>query len=551
MFRHSKMRVLLALLPIAVSATAAAQAPPTGPTGLIIDRNRSDRMPPTAPPPAALITREQTATVESAGDRATAIRGIAFEGVKAPAEVAEATRRFVGAPATPANLQGIATAMSAAYARSAVALYTVAIPTQSFADGVVRVRVAEGFIEAVTITGDVERAAVGLVRGYAERIAAERPLTRATLERYLSLIRDVPGLTTDAQLLRGTQPGGVRLVLTLKAKRRDVALSFDNRTSPQFDDGQFQAIGKLFGGLREGDQTELVLATTADLDSYRYAGLSHSTPVGSDGTRLAASVAYLDTQARRTGISGEAEVASLSLSHPVIRSYKRNLTMSASIDGVNSDNAVLGSLIARERTRSARGAVGFSDAAARRSVSAGLTASRGLDILGARVIAPLADATFTKLNARAAIDQAIDQAIGKRFVVRLSGTGQWTRDPLPAVERFTVGGRDFGRAFDVALVAGDRGIAGLGELAFRPKLPALLATSEVYMFGDAADVGFRPRGALAGGSVDLASAGGGVRIALRDKALLELEAARPIDRPFAGASRKWQFNVGWRLSLGR
>jgi hypothetical protein len=33
------------------------------------------------------------------------------------------------------------------------------------------------------------------------------------------------------------------------------------------------------------------------------------------------------------------------------------------------------------------------------------------------------------------------------------------------------------------------------------------------------------------------------------KAALFLEAARPIDRPFAGYQKDWRFSLGWKLSL--
>ena len=46
-----------------------------------------------------------------------------------------------------------------------------------------------------------------------------------------------------------------------------------------------------------------------------------------------------------------------------------------------------------------------------------------------------------------------DSSVFKRFGARLAGAGQWADDALPAVERFIVGGADFGRAYPVALLA--------------------------------------------------------------------------------------------------
>jgi hypothetical protein len=116
--------------------------------------------------------------------------------------------------------------------------------------------------------------------------------------------------------------------------------------------------------------------------------------------RLVVSAGYLDTRPRKSSIHGTAEVASITLVDPVLRSYTRNLVLSASIDGINSDNAVLGSLLSSERSRTVRLAAAYSDAKPKRVLLAGITI-RGLDILGAKVERPMAVTDFNKVNARA------------------------------------------------------------------------------------------------------------------------------------------------------
>ena len=298
----------------------------------------------------------------------------------------------------------------------------------------------------------------------------------------------------------------------------------------------------------EGDQTDIVASAGTNFDRYRYVAASHATPIGSDGLTFSANAAYLRTETRGIRIRGDAQLAGVALSYPLIRGYRRNLTVSASLDGLNSDNAAFGTLIARERTRAARFAAGYSDATPRRTITLGATFSQGLDILGARVMAPFSETGFTKGNARA----TIDQAIGKRVVARLRASGQYTRDRLPAAERFAVGGQEFGRGFETAVITADRGYAGLAELAWRPLNKGPLAPSELYTFVDGAHVDIRARGPLLpGGDYGLASAGAGVRLAYTSKAAVSLEAAHGIDRPYPGYDQDWQISVGWRLSLAR
>src|SRR3546814_13175344 len=76
--------------------------------------------------------------------------------------------------------------------------------------------------------------------------------------------------------------------------------------------------------------------------------------------------------------------------------------------------------------------------------------------------------------------------LGRRFVGRLRMTGQYSADRLSGNERLAVGGPDYGRAFDTALLSGDRGLAGSFELAFRPELTPRLKGTEIYGFIDGA-----------------------------------------------------------------
>jgi hemolysin activation/secretion protein len=545
------LRAFCVALLVGGAGSATAQIVPGSPAGLLIDQGRIDRLPSQTPPPmvqpSTAVPDHVTTVDKGVGDRAVVIRGVRFDGSEVPERVGDAARPFLGRPASAEALGQLANAMSTAYGKSAVALYTLAIPAQSFAEGIVHVRVAEGFVEQAIVTGDVSHSSVKLVRQYAGTLAAERPLRRASLQRCLSLIRDIPGLTVDVQLLRGTRSGAVKLLLVLKQKTHAVSLSFDNRTQEGLAQGEFNAMGKLYGALRPGDETDLNLASAANFRNYGYAGLTHSTPIGHNGTRAAVSIAHLGTRARHTHLKGNADILSFSISHPLIRSYTRNLLLSLSVDGVNSNNAVLGSLVSRERTRAARAAASFTDAGAKHSLAASLTVSRGLDIANADTDLTFADPRFVKVNGRV----SLDRALGKRFVARLAGAGQWADDALPAVERFIVGGADFGRAYPVALLAGDRGAAGSAELAWRPSLPKMFEQSEFYIFGDKATVHYLERGPSPAADYDIASAGAGVRVAWLQKAQIDLEAAKRIERPYPGYEKGWQLNVAWRLSLGR
>ena len=535
---QSRLLCFLALAGLPAGALAQTSTP--------IDQGRVDRSPAPSTEPQERLQAPAAATrVDAGSEAAPPIRNILFEGTDVPRVVARAAEAFVGRPASKENLEALAAAMSESYGRSDVALFTIAIPEQDLSSGDVRVLVAEGHLEAVILTGEVEGRPLALVQQYANRLTRERPTSRKSLERYLSLIQDIPGLKVKSSLQMGEGAGGVRLILDLDYQRPTLAFSFDNRTTRLVKDGQFRATARAYRLLREGDETQLNAISSVDASDLLFFGLSHSTPIGSEGTRLFLNAGFLRTRPDGTDQAGEARSAGLTLSHPLIRSYRRNLTLSVALDGLNSENAAFGSIISTERSRAVRAAAAYSQSGKRRNLSGGLTLSKGVDIFGARVPESIGDATFLKVNGRA----AFDQAIGKRAALRLRASGQWTKDALPAVERYSIGGAEIGRAFEVGLISSDRGLGGLAELAWRPIRSGKFASSELYGFADGAKVRLLARPGFDGMDFDLASAGAGVRLAWTDKAMIEVEYAHVLDDPYPAYDEDWRLSVSWRLNI--
>jgi hemolysin activation/secretion protein len=519
----------------------AAQSLATPMTPPLIEQGR-DRDLPSLPDPAEQPrTPRGDLVAVDAGDNAVPIRGVDFVGVDAPVIVADAARPFLGRPASRETLEAMAKAISEAYGKTGIALYTVAIPQQDLSTGQVKVLLAEGFVEDIAYP----KGASPLVQAYAEKLRKERPLTRRTLERSLSLIRDIPGAKADVALQRGTQAGGVKFEIVPTRKRTDFSIGVNNLAQAGLGRGQAQASAQGYSLFRDGDRTDLLYLGAIDFRQFKYAALSHQTPLGSDGLTLGVSGSWLDTRIAQQRISGRAWTAGVSVSYPVIRGYKRNLSVSLGVDGVNSDAALLSSILSSDRVRAVRAGAGYSLVGDKSVLTAGLTVSQGLDILGARTTAGTAETGFAKIAGRA----GYDRMIGKMVIVRLRASGQYSRDRLSANERFVIGGPDLGRAFETAIISGDRGYGGSFELALRPRLPEKLKGTEAYGFIDGARLRILARPGYLPGSFSLASAGGGMRFAYNPHAWLELEGARVIEKPYATAPDGWRFNINWRLKL--
>lgn len=511
---------------------------------LIIDRNRADRSP----------LPEMQAKPEEKVDRAAirissdgtgiAIRRIVFRGTEVPAKVGRAAERFIGRGASPAHLREIALALSKAYAKTNVALYSIGIPEQDFAAGTLVVQIVEGWVAAATLEG-AEKGKYRRARHHLDRLIGEKPLSRSRFERQISLMRDIPGFKLKSIDSAAGEDGAVALSVVPSQKRHEVSFAFNNRGTRSLGRGQFEATGKAYGAIVEGDQLSVTGAAASDFKRYFYGGAAYSMPLGYDGLSLGLSGGYLETRPKSSSVRGTAKVAGVSLSYPLIRAFDENLYLTYAIDGLNSDNAAFGNVISSERTRAMRASLRYAKVKPRRSVSGGFSLSKGLDFAGARADPLQAELRFFKFNA----DGSISQAIGKRFFVRVNAGGQWTRDRLPAAERFAVGGLSYGRAFESALLSADRGVGGSLEAGWQPKLGPKWEGSELYGFVDRAIVWFEPRPGLVQRRFTIASTGGGIRIKRGDKAELGFEAARAIDRPVAGFGDAWRFSVDWKLSF--
>lgn len=517
-----------------LSAILAAAALQPQPPATPIERDQLDRR--TSAPKVTPQQQHGTSSVEARGS-GVVIRSIAFEGVEAPATVAKAAEAFLGQPATRETLIALASAMSRAYERTDIALYTVAIPDQDFKDGVVVVELAEGWVNAVRVNS-ANGKRFPLAEARAEKLVGQQPLSRSRFERQLSLIQSIPGLTVDPSFENPEGDESVVFTLTPKQKRAGFALGINNRGPHLLSDVILEAGADFYRLITDGDQLSFSGYASYDFDHYKAVDGSYSVPLTASGLTLTTSAGWIGTRARHVDIHGHAAFAGFAFSYPVLRRARSAADISVGIDGVNSKNALFGNIFATERTRAARLSGTFVSASTRDTFTASATLSHGLDIFGADVTDSGGKKDFTKLSG----NLSYERMLVPKLVGRVTALGQYTRDRLPAAELFTVGGATVGRAFDTGILTGDRGIGGVVELAYRPISSGDFAQSEGYVFGDAASLTVLQRMASPQQNFSLASAGAGMRVNYKDRVQFGIEAAAVVDRPYAG------FDDDWRLS---
>ncbi len=439
------------------------------------------------------------------------------------------------------DVYAIAAAITTDYRNHGYILTEAVVPPQTIGEnGVVHIQVVEGFVAHVTTEGDVSGAAKQLMKEQGWLIGWDRPLQLSTLERYLLLERDLPGMSVAGTLHPAHENGAADLIIRAHQQPVDGVLSVDNRSSRYL--GPWRAVAQvgLNGLIGAGDRTEITFATNpTHFGGLKYGRLRHSELVDDEGTVVSVDGAYTKSHAGYTlqpyDIEGFGMNAGISVSHPLIRSRARNLTVRGRFDVENNKIREYGILNAsNDHIRSLRIGADYDwvdDTLGRPAVNLlSVTASQGLNILSAiktgsdtpSVTGGHSD--YTKLE----FDFTRLQGLGHGFSVEVGVKGQLSRTTLLSAESFTLGGSRYGRGYDSSVVTGDDGIAGKAELRYQlPYHLPLISSVQFYGYFDGGQIWQNQTSSVSENS-HLYSAGGGARIGIAHWASLDFEVSKPL-----------------------
>jgi len=418
------------------------------------------------------------------------------------------------------------------------------------ASGRLQYRITEGHIASVKLDGDIGPAGVQVLR-FLNRLTEEPVIDAATLERYLLLAQDVPGVTLHAVLQPSTdQPGALTLVAQVSRQAVSGLMATDNRASPLTGPIETLAGVALNSFSEYGEKTE-VSVYHAWPNSQTFGQASVETFVGSSGLKVqiygGAGETVPTGPLSAINYDGVTQVFGAKASYPVIRSRQQTLNTWLAFDGIESTiNSSLGGggVTSYDSLRVARLGADYAlsdlwagnDRPAVDGISARI--SKGMDILGATtngqsLTAPRSgeQTNFLKFNFQLSRTQTLWYP-WQGASVALMGllAGQWTNSILPPSEQFYLGGAQFTRGYYSGEVAGDKALATTAELQLNTGIDlshvglATEVNSQFYVFYDWGEVWQNQASTLA---PRLASTGGGVRI----------QATRYVEVDFEGLAR--------------
>lgn len=486
---------------------------------------------------APIIQTQEPQAKEIRGGVAFELNGITIENgtVYKESELKHLYKDKIGTKVTIGELNAIASAITTYYRNNGYILTRAIVPPQRAEDGNVKIRIVEGFVDQVRIEGDAADSKP--IQAYADKIRANKPLNAATLERYLLLMDDLPGVEARAVLQpSATTPGASDVVVNVTRKRVEGSVNFDNRGSRFL--GAYQLGGTLAANniFTDEDQTQLrVINTPFESEELFYSELRHEMQLGGEGTKLMFSGNHIRTEPGASvaplEFQGESNSFTIGANHPLLRSRQSNWFVNTDFTVRNVDVNALGADFYYDKTRvlSVGTAYDFVDslnAINRLDASVGKGFALGTDTEQNKSRAN-GQESFFKMNARASRIQPISGP----WSAYAAASGQYSFDPLLASEEFAIGGTEFGSAYDPAEITGDSGLAGRLELQYNQAPQGFIDQYQLYTFYDLGRVWNQdPIPGSESEHVSLSSAGIGARFNIAEAVSGSVEGAVPLTK---------------------
>lgn len=418
---------------------------------------------------------------------AVAVRSVRIEGATAFAapQTAGATAGLVGPSVPLAKIEAARTALLNLYRGQGYALTTVTATVEP--NGVLRFTVIEGRIADVKLEGDIGPAGTQVLR-FLNHLTELRPVDTASLERWLLLAQDVPGVTLRAVLRPSAgEPGALTLVAQVERQAFGGLLNVDNRASRFTGPVEGLALLDLNSFTQFGERTEANFYHT-DGNTQNFGQVTTEAFLGGSGLRGRLYAGYGDADPsgflRDVRYHGTTTVFGGSLTYPVIRARQQTLNVSGYFDAIETRitqvvDPAAGVQRGFDSLRVARLGADYAvqdglfgdERPAISTVNVRL--SQGIPALGAtsngntEATRPGERVDFTKLVVDLSRVQTLFN-VWSDSTVAIKGRviGQIAGQALPPAEKFFLGGPEYTRGFYSGEVTGDNAFVWQAELQF-------------------------------------------------------------------------------------
>lgn len=395
---------------------------------------------------------------------------------------------------TVADLYKIVEKITNYYRNNGYILSFASLPPQSVTNGIVNVKIIEGYINNVYVTGKPYGAKC-LVEGIGYQIRKCPPVNINRVVYYLLLANEIVNTTVKAIFAPSKSGlGGTDLNMETYTKPVSAYFSYDNYGTRYIGPQQMTGNLTVNSIFNSGDSTQFTYTKTPKGSELTFMDLNYNGPLGDGGSRWTLGSTRVHTHplfvlapTQTDGFSSNIYTGFL---YPVIRTRATALNLTAGFNYLDSNSTIFSEQLYTDHLRNLD--LGMNCNFADSYYGANMITfniRKGLPIWGyssdtdqetATTSRPGGYAAYTKMAAQFSRLQAIKGNLSLLGVAK----GQWAFVPLLASEQYTFGGNPLGRGYDPAELIGDRGASGSLELRYDMNVNTLINTVEFYTFYD-------------------------------------------------------------------
>lgn len=417
-------------------------------------------------------------------------------------------------------------------------LARVEIPAQTIDGGAVVLEVIEAHVVNVSLRGDPGPAAPALEK-YAAKLRGMKPFDVNRVQRYILLASDIPGLKVRASVRPNISGERGAVDLDLNVERDDEELIVNAQNLQGKATGRWGFLGRydLNARSRYGERLSLVGYRTVKNEQWVAQALSEAR-LGGEGWVVRGGVAYGESRPGGAltglGLKSVSVVANLEAAYPLVRKRRENLWAAAGFEYIDQDTRLGGGnklinddlrIFYARMQGDQTSYIGYRPIVLRGEVGV----RRGIEGFGAT---DEGDRLLSRVDAKPAAWTLLAEASATMVITpRLSAfvevSGQYADQPLTSYEEFSVGSLTVGRGYDPGYISGDKALAATFELRAGPFQPRAGWAVSPYGFFDIAHTSDKDRN---GFNQTVKSVGVGLQMPVRDRWVLDVSYARPLDK---------------------
>lgn len=405
--------------------------------------------------------------------------------------------------------------------------------------GTLKIIVEPGVLRDVVLFNDTPDNK--LIDEYINKIISQKPITNKHIQKYISLMNRIPGYYVDYEFRKTDNKSTFDLVLKVSKLKGEIYTSIDSYGSTETGQMENSVFGKLYSKDGGSDAISFSGFTSNYPDRLYGISLGYIKPINSLGTNASITASHSENNSSRydpdpvpnsNGINSSLRGA---LNHLIYTDEKQNLTaefgtnykyskdFTLDVNNSNEDNT-------KDTYVSADLNLSYSITDKLNAYNnASFTATQGVSGTYKNYTDPT-DTTDKHFN-WVQLDLTRDQPLSHDFSLFSRICGAHSDSDLPSSEQFAMGGRDFGRGYDSALLVGNKMLAGSLEIRYNKYFDdnQWLQSLQPYIFRDTGYIGKQDSGT---NITHLSSYGAGLRINLNYGINIESEVAQPMKKNY-------------------